>query len=96
MVSNKYDAQFYVQFHYTFLKLCKVHNQNILYLVWQINKPSNSFRHIQIPPTSYVGLTVSLSSFWNSLPKEIKLSLNVKTFRKQLKDNIFLPNNVNM
>ena len=30
-------------------------------------------------------------SFWfrNSLPKEIKLSLNVKTFKKQLKDNIF-------
>ena len=28
--------------------------------------------------------------FWNSLPKEIKLSLSVKTLRKQLKDNIHL------
>ena len=27
--------------------------------------------------------------FWNSLPKDIRLSLNVKTFRKQLKDNLF-------
>ena len=35
------------------------------------------------------GVKTSGPSFWNSLPKEIKLSLNVKTFRKQLKDNIF-------
>ena len=36
-----------------------------------------------------IGVKTSGPSFWNSLPKEIKLSLNVKTFRKQLKDNIF-------
>ena len=35
------------------------------------------------------GVKTSGPGFWNSLPKEIKLSLNVKTFRKQLKDNIF-------
>ena len=35
------------------------------------------------------GVKTSGPRFWNSLPKEIKLSLNVKTFRKQLKDNIF-------
>ena len=35
------------------------------------------------------GVKTSELCFWNSLPKEIILSLNVKTFRKQLKDNIF-------
>ena len=35
------------------------------------------------------GVKTAGPGFWNSLPKEIKLSLNVKAFRKQLKDNIF-------
>ena len=65
----------------TFSKRSQVHNRDTR------NMTNYNLRKNRTNSASK-GVKTSGPGFWNSLPKEIKLSLNVKTFRKQLKDNI--------
>ena len=63
-------------------KRSQIHNRNTRNMInYNLRKSRTNF--------ASKGVKTSGAGFWNSLPKEIKLSLNVKTFRKQLKDNIF-------